>query len=316
MAARMQCAEPNLRRPDGAAEHPGRKSMALNVGFVGLGEMGGQMARHVVEKSDGRFDVFGFDLSKKTLDAAKKNGVRPTRSLNELAKKCDVFIVMVGYDHQVKQVVTDITKVGKKGAVIVITATSHPDMVRECADIAKKRGLGVIDAPVCYGLDGARDGKLMSTCGGAKKDYEKAKPVLECYSRAAPHLGDLGAGEIGKTCNNMLHWAHSIANYEVILLAKTYGIDPELMRETLMLCPGQNGTLERWDETKFTWQEKDMDIALDLAQKRKVLMPMFGQVDQLIKMFHADDVAELLYDKKKAHYLGKEYKPRPIAAKD
>jgi hypothetical protein len=59
-----------------------------------------------------------------------------------------------------------------------------------------------------------------------------------------------------------------------------------------------------------------MDIALDLAQKRKVLMPLFGQVDQLIKMFHADDVAELLYDKKKAHYLGKEYRPKPIAAKD
>jgi 3-hydroxyisobutyrate dehydrogenase-like beta-hydroxyacid dehydrogenase len=290
--------------------------MALNVGFVGLGEMGGQMARHVVEKSDGRFEVFGFDLSKAALNAAKKNGIRPTRSLNDLARKCDVIIVMVGYDHQVKQVVTDVTKVGKKGAVIVITATSHPDMVRECAAIAKKRGLGVIDAPVCYGLDGARDGKLMSTCGGAKKDYNKARPVLECYSRAAPHLGDLGAGEIGKTCNNMLHWAHSIANYEVLLLAKTYGIDAQKMRETLMLCPGQNGTLERWDETKFTWQEKDMDIALDLAQKRKVLMPMFGQVDQLIKMFHADDVAELLYDKKKAHYLGKEYKPKPIAAKD
>jgi len=292
-----------------------KKAGKLNVGFVGLGEMGGQMARHVVEKSAGRFDVFGFDLRKAAMNAAKKDGIGSTRSLDELAKKCDVIIVMVGFDHQVKQVVTDVTKVGKKGAVIVITATSHPDMVRECATIAKKRGLGVIDAPVCYGLDGARDGTLMSTVGGAKRDYNKARPVLECYSRAAPHLGELGAGEIGKTCNNMLHWAHSIANYEVLLLAKTYGIDAQKMRETLLKCPGNNGTLERWDETKFTWQEKDMDIALDLAQKRKVLMPLFGQVDQLIKLFHADDVAELLY-KKKAHYLGKEYVGKPISAKD
>jgi 3-hydroxyisobutyrate dehydrogenase len=294
----------------------GENFMAMNVGFVGLGEMGGEMARHVAAKSDGRFTVFGFDLRKQAMNAAKKHGVRSTRSLNELAKKCDVMIIMVGYDWQVKEVVTNVTKVGKRGAVIVITATSHPDMVRECADIAKKRGLGVIDAPVCYGLDGARDGTLMSTCGGAKKDYAKARPVLECYSRAAPHLGELGAGEIGKTCNNMLHWAHSIANYEVILLAKAYGIDGQKMRETLMNCPGKNGTLERWDETKFTWQEKDLDIALDLAQKRKVFLPMFGQVDQLIKMFHADDVAELLYDKNKAHYMGKEIKRRPISAKD
>jgi 3-hydroxyisobutyrate dehydrogenase len=289
--------------------------MALKVGFVGLGEMGGEMARHVATKGKKKgISVYGFDLQKKALDRAKKHGVASVKSLAELARTCDVFIVMVGYDHQVKQVVTDIAKDGKKGAVIVITATSHPSMVQECAKIAKKAGIGVIDAPVCYGLDGARDGTLMSTCGGAKKDYEKARPVLECYSRAAPHLGELGAGEIGKTCNNMLHWAHSIANYEVLLLAKAYGIDAQKMRETLLKCPGKNGTLERWDETKFTWQEKDMDIALDLAQKRKVLLPMFGQVDQLIKMFHADDVAELLYDKNKAHYLGIEYKKKPITA--
>ena len=290
--------------------------MALNVGFVGLGEMGGEMARNVVEKSDGRFAVYGFDLRKQAMAAAKKKGVKPVATLRQLARTCDVVIVMVGYDHQVKQVVTDVTKDGKKGAVIVITATSHPDMVRQCAEIAKTRGLGVIDAPVCYGLDGARNGTLMSTVGGAKKDYDKARPVIECYSRAAPHLGELGAGEIGKTCNNMLHWAHCIANYEVILLAKAYGIDGQKMRETLIECPGNNGTLERWDGTRFTWQEKDMDIALDLAQKRKVLLPLFGQVDQLIKMFHADDVAELLYDKKKAHYLGKEYVGRPIGTKD
>jgi 3-hydroxyisobutyrate dehydrogenase-like beta-hydroxyacid dehydrogenase len=292
-----------------------RKAGKLNVGFVGLGEMGGQMARNVVEKSDGRFDVFGFDLRKAAMNAAKKDGIRPTRSLNELAKKCDVIIVMVGFDHQVRQVVTDVSKVGKKGAVFVITATSHPDMVRECAGIAKKRGMGVIDAPVCYGLDGARNGTLVSTVGGAKRDYAKARPVLECYSRAAPHLGELGAGEIGKTCNNMLHWAACVANYEVILLAKAYGIDGQAMRETLINCPGNNGTLERWDGTRFTWQEKDLDIALDLAQKRKVMMPLFGQIDQLIKLFHADDVAELLY-KKKAHYLGKEYVGKPISAKN
>lgn len=290
--------------------------MVMNVGFVGLGEMGGEMARHVATKSEGRFAVYGFDLNRKALAAAKKHGVAPTRSLAELASTCDVMIVMVGYDHQVKQVVTDIAGTGKKGAVIVITATSHPDMVRECAEIAGKQGIGVIDAPVCYGLDGARDGTLVSTCGGSRKDYAKVRPVLECYSRAAPHLGELGAGEIGKTCNNMLHWAHSIANYEVLLLAKAYGIDAQALRETLLQCPGTNGTLERWDSTRFTWQEKDMDIALDLAQKRKVLLPLYGQVDQLIKLFHADDVAELLYDKTKAHYMGREIRRRPISAKD
>ena len=147
---------------------------------------------------------------------------------------------------------------------------------------------------------------------GSKKDVAKARPVLACYSRAVHHLGELGSGEIAKTINNMLHWAHCIANYEAILLGKVYGLDGQKLRETLVQCPATNGTLARWDGTRFTWQEKDMDIALDLAQKRKLPLPFFGQVDQMIKWFHADDVAALLY-KKEAPYMGKKYSGKPIA---
>jgi 3-hydroxyisobutyrate dehydrogenase len=285
----------------------------MKVGFVGCGEMGEPMAGHVLKS--GKFEVEVFDIDASATKNIAKKGAKVTKTLEDLGRSCDVFIVMVGYDHQVKQVVTDLVNVGKKGAVIVITATSHPDMVLECAEIAKKRGIGVIDAPVCFGLGGARDGTLASLVGGAKKDVEKARPVLECYSRAVHHLGETGSGEIGKTLNNMLHWAHCIANYEAILLGKVYGINAEKLRETLLQCPGTNGTLERWDGTKFTWQEKDMDIALDLAQKRKLPLPLFGQVDQMIKWFHADDVAALLY-KKEAPYMGKKYSGRPIAAKN
>jgi 3-hydroxyisobutyrate dehydrogenase len=110
-----------------------------------------------------------------------------------------------------------------------------------------------------------------------------------------------------------LHWAHYIANYEALLLGKVYGLDAQKLRETLVQCRATNGTLARWDGTKFTWQEKDMDIALDLAQKRKLPLPFFGQVDQMIKWFHADDVAALLY-KKEAPYMGKKYSGKPISA--
>ncbi len=284
----------------------------MKVGFVGCGEMGEPMAGHVLKSKT--FEVWIYDIRPAATKAIAKKGARIAKSLDELGRTCDLFIVMVGYDHQVKQVVSDLAKVGKKGAVIVITATSHPDMVIECAAIAETRGMGVIDAPVCFGLEGARNGTLASLVGGAKKDVEKARPVLACYSRAVHHLGELGAGEIGKTLNNMLHWAHCIANYEAILLGKVYGLDGQKLRETLVQCPATNGTLARWDGTRFTWQEKDMDIALDLAQKRKLPLPFFGQVDQMIKWFHADDVSALLY-KKEAPYMGKTYSGKPISAK-
>jgi 3-hydroxyisobutyrate dehydrogenase len=281
----------------------------MKVGFVGCGEMGEPMAGHVLKS--GKFEVWVFDIRKASTKAVAKKGAKVAGSIEELGRTCDLFIVMVGYDHQVRQVVTDLAKVGRKGTVIVITATTHPDTVIACAQTARRRGIGVIDAPVCYGLEGARNGTLASLVGGAAKDVAKARPVLECYSRAVHHLGELGAGEIGKTVNNMLHWACCIANYEALLLGKVYGLDAQKLRETIVQCPGTNGTLARWDGTKFTWQEKDMDIALDLAQKRGLPLPLFGQVDQMIKWFHADDVAALLY-KKEAPYMGRKFSGRPI----
>ena len=269
----------------------------MKVGFVGCGEMGEPMAGHVLKK--GKFEVWVFDIRKAATKAIGRKGAKVAASLAELGRQCDLFIVMVGYDHQVRQVVTDLAPVGKKGAVIVITATTHPDVVVECAEIARKRHMG--------------NATLASLVGGAAKDVAKARPVLECYSRAVHHLGELGAGEVGKTLNNMLHWAHCIANYEALLLGKVYGLDAQKLRETLVQCPATNGTLARWDGTKFTWQEKDMDIALDLAQKRKLPLPFFGQVDQMIKWFQADDVAALLY-KKEAPYMGKRYSGKPISA--
>jgi 3-hydroxyisobutyrate dehydrogenase len=80
------------------------------------------------------------------------------------------------------------------------------------------------------------------------------------------------------------------------------------MREVLLECPGTNGTLRRWDTTRFTWQEKDMDLTLDLAQKAGLMLPLAGQVDQLIKTLSAADVKALLYGPQ-ATYLGRVIKP-------
>lgn len=282
----------------------------MNVGFVGVGAMGSHMAGHVLES--GKFqDVYAYDLSKSAVNKMVKKGSKASPSLKHLGSVCDVIIVMVGYDDQVRQVVTDLANGNpKKGTVLVITATSHPDMILEAAAIAKKGGLKVVDAPVCFGLGGAKNGTLASMVGGSKTDVKKATPVLECYSRAVHHLGDLGCGEIGKTVNNMLHWVHSLANQEVLLLAKCYGIDTQKMRETLLQAPGRNGTLEEWDGTRFTWHEKDMDIAMDLAQARDLPLPLFGQVDQLIKLSHWDQIKELLYSKT-ISFLGRKLKAAP-----
>ncbi len=166
----------------------------------------------------------------------------------------------------------------------------------------------VIDAPVVFGMQGAKEGNLLSLCGGEAADVERARPVLLSYSRDVEHVGALGAGQLAKTCNNLLHWIHSVANFEVLAIAKRYGVDAQRMREVLLKCPGDNGTLRRWDTSRFTWQEKDMDFVISLAQNGDLVLPLTGQVDQLVKTMTAGDVAALLYEQE-CTYLGRRITP-------
>ncbi len=177
---------------------------------------------------------------------------------------------------------------------------------------AAAAGVGLVDAPVCYGLQGAKAGELISLAGGTEEDVARARPVLMAYSRSVEHMGPVGTGQIGKACNNMMHWAACVANYETLALAKSVGIDAQAMRETLLKCPARNTTLERWDTTKFTWHEKDMDVVLDLAQQAGLALPLFGMVDQLVKRLGPEDVKALLHGPETT-YLGQPVRPRPLA---
>jgi 3-hydroxyisobutyrate dehydrogenase-like beta-hydroxyacid dehydrogenase len=103
-----------------------------------------------------------------------------------------------------------------------------------------------------------------------------------------------------------------VANFEALSLAKRCGMDVQKLREVLFDCPADNGTLRRWDSTKFTWPEKDMDIALDLAQAGGLVLPLFGQVDQLVKLLTTEQVAGLLHGESTT-YLGNEVTPKPLS---
>lgn len=275
----------------------------MKAGFVGVGAMGAAMAGHVQRKSGG--EVFAYDVRREAVDALAGEGIKPVDDLAEMARSADVIVVIVIDDRQVLDVTEAMSVDGAEGTLIAVAATVHPDTMHKAAEIAGRKGLRVIDAPVCFGLSGAEEGRLASLCGGKAADVEDARPVLECYSRAVHHIGPLGCGQIAKTVNNMLHWAACVANFEALLIAKRFGIDAQKLREVLVQCPGRNGTLERWDGTRFTWPVKDMDVALSLARQGKLTLPLFGQVDQLVQTLSADAVRGLLYGEA-APYLGRD----------
>lgn len=273
----------------------------MRVAIIGVGAMGSAMARHIVRAGHA---VAAHDVDGGRLAASADVGATPVPSLEALAKQAEIFIVVVVSDDQSRAVTRALLAAGPPaGSVIAIAATNHPATMRELGAECAAGGVGFIDAPVVYGLQGAIAGDLGTLCGGATGHVERARPALAPYSRFVRHVGPLGAGQLAKTCNNMLHWAACCANYEVLLLAKRYGIDAQYMRGILLECPGSNVTLERWDGTRFTWHEKDLDVALDLAQTAGLPLPLFGHVDQLVKTLGPDKVKALLYGPE-AEYLG------------
>jgi 3-hydroxyisobutyrate dehydrogenase-like beta-hydroxyacid dehydrogenase len=274
------------------------------VGIIGVGDMGLPMCGHMIANG---FDVVAFDVDQERLGAAVAGGAKAVTGLAEMAARADVFVACLRTDDQMAQVAEELAAHGSPGQLVVVAGTHSVDFMRRLAGIVEPKGLRVIDSPVVFGAQGARDGDLLSLCGGEPADVERARPVMMTYSRGVEHVGPLGAGQLAKTCNNLLHWIHCVANFETLAIAKRYGVDAQRMREVLQKCPGDNGTLRRWDSTRFTWQEKDMDFVEELAQNGGLVLPLAGQVDQLIKTLTAADVAALLYGTE-CTYLG-----RPVA---
>lgn len=277
------------------------------IGLIGVGDMGLPMAGHLVV---GGFEVLACDVDAARLAAAVAAGARATAGVPDVARDAEIAIACLRTDDQILAVAEEFASHGRPGQLLVVAGTHSLDVMRQLAGIVSPRGIRVIDAPVVFGAQGARDGNLLSLCGGEADDVERARPVLMAYSRGVEHVGPLGAGQLAKTCNNLLHWIHCVANFETLAIAKRYGVDAQRMREVLMRCPGDNGTLRRWDGTRFTWQEKDMDLVIDLAQQAGLVLPLSGHVDQLIKTMSAADVADLLYGPECA-YLGRRIAPLP-----
>jgi 3-hydroxyisobutyrate dehydrogenase-like beta-hydroxyacid dehydrogenase len=278
----------------------------MKIGVVGIGAMGFAMAKHL---KDNGHEVSTCARSADKLARAEEAGLNPTNKIEEIAKQAELFLAVVNTDDQTREVTDALSQHAEEGAMIVAMATNHPRTMQELAKLCAERGKRFVESPFVYGGSGAEAGTLLCLCGGSEEDVEWVRPALACFSsRGVEHVGPIGSGQLAKACNNLLHWVHCISNFETLVLAKRFGVDAQRMREVLLKCPAYNGTLDRWDTTKFTWQEKDMDVTMELAQEVGVTLPMAGLTDQMIKVLKPKDVKELLYGPE-CDYMGVHVKP-------
>lgn len=261
--------------------------------MIGLGAMGFQMARHMVNKG---FAVAGFDVLPEAMTRAKEAGVATVADAAAVGEGAAVVVVMVATDKQVEEVVvrSGLLDRLKSGAVVCVASSCSPQTAKELEAVCAKKGIGLLDTPVVLGQEAANNGTLTVFCGGTADSFAKAKPVLSAFGANVMHVGDCGMGQLTKTCNNMLLWACMSANYEVLRFARAMGADVPKMIAALQHSSGQNWSLSRWGKSTGKWAEKDMDVALDLAQGAKVAVPLSALVDQLMKGMNQEKMKALL----------------------
>jgi 3-hydroxyisobutyrate dehydrogenase-like beta-hydroxyacid dehydrogenase len=263
------------------------------VGVIGLGAMGLQMAGHMAGKG---LQVCGLDVDPKANQNGKDLGVQICDSPAQVAARSEVVVVMVATDAQVEEVVRPpgLLAALKPGSVICIASSIAPQTCRELAALAAEKGIGVLDTPVVLGQEAANNGTLTIYVGGEERWLERARPALSAFGKQVLHVGPSGSGQIAKTINNMLLWAAMCANFEALTFAKQLGADVPRLVAALNEGSGANWSLSRWGKSTGKWSEKDMDVALELAQNAKVPVPLSGLVDQLVKGINQDRMKALL----------------------
>ncbi|MEW6453497.1 MAG: NAD(P)-dependent oxidoreductase [Pseudomonadota bacterium] len=254
------------------------------VGMVGLGKMGNPMARLLASKG---FATVGYDPSAAACKASAAHGVTIAASPLELAGKCDLVIVVAAFEHQVENALfgkNGIVEGANKGLIVGIASTISPKGMRDIGKRLSEKGLVPLDIPLCRGEPFAEAGTLLIIGGGDKAAFVRCKPAFETFATSIYHLGDVGAGQVGKMVNNLILWACISANHEGFKIGEKLGVDREAMRAMLLDSSAQNWAMGSGaGDRPMPWAEKDMMIVLEEADAARVSLPLCGSIKEVIK---------------------------------
>jgi 3-hydroxyisobutyrate dehydrogenase len=251
--------------------------MSQTVGVIGAGRMGLPIIGHLARK--------GFRTLATDLDAAKSAkvealGAKWSASAAALARECDVILVCVGFDREVRALVERDLGEARPACICAILSTIHPRTVQE---LAKSSRIEVVDSTVCRGGEAADRGTLLSFVGGSKETFDRLKPVLHAYSADVVHTGPVGSAQVAKAVNNLIMWACLVADHEGLALAQRYGVDVEALRQALGMSSAANAALEKWGTQTMAWAEDDMAIVAEMAVDCGIALPQAGLTREICR---------------------------------
>jgi 3-hydroxyisobutyrate dehydrogenase len=259
----------------------------MKVAFAGLGVMGFPMAGHLA-KAGHEVAVFNRSPEKATRWVAA-NGGRAGATVAQAAADAEVFVLCVGNDDDVRQVVAEALPAMAAGGVVVDHTTTSAVVAREMAALATQSGRAFVDAPVSGGQAGAENGQLTIMCGGTQAAFDRAEPVIAAYAKASKLMGESGSGQLAKMVNQICIAGVVQGLAEGLHFATRAGLDPQLVYDAISKGAAQSWQMDnRWktmSEGKFEfgfavdWMRKDLRLLLYEASRNGAKLDMTAMVD-------------------------------------
>ncbi|MGO9660143.1 MAG: NAD(P)-dependent oxidoreductase [Acidimicrobiales bacterium] len=286
--------------PEATAPNPAGRT---RVGFVGLGTMGSAMAANLARAG---FPLTVFNRTPGRAGALVELGAAEAASPGQVAAASDVVVTCVPDSPQVAEVLfgpEGLVHGFAAGSLFIDCSTISPARAREFGARLADAGVGMVDAPVSGGSEGAKAGTLTIMVGGEATDVERARPVLGAMGRTITHLGPLGSGQVAKAVNQVVLCGTYLGVAEGIVLAMKAGLDPEAV--VAALAGGAAGSWVLQNRSKpmiedryplgfrIALHRKDLAIALELSRHVGAVLPVAALAatleDGLIATGHGDD---------------------------
>ncbi len=263
------------------------------IGLIGLGIMGKPMANNLLQANH---NLGLYARNPKSLRSFSANNIEIYNSPAELAEHCDITITIVSDSPDVENIITGndgIIYGAKPKHLVIDMSTISPEVTRSLAHQLAAKDIDMLDAPVSGGEQGAIDGTLSIMVGGKADAFNYAFSLLQVLGHNIIHIGDHGAGQVAKACNQILAAQTIAAVSEAFLLAKSSGVDPNKVRDALLGGFANSKVLELHGKRildnnykpgfKAELHFKDIGIALKSAQENNISIPGTEMVEKYLQ---------------------------------
>lgn len=267
--------------------------MDKRIGFIGLGLMGKPMSLNLIKAG---FELTVHSRSRAPIEELAAAGAAVAGSPREVAESSEIVITCLPDSPDVEAVVlgnSGVLEGAAPGSLFIDHSTIKPEVARRIADQLGQHGVLALDAPVSGGDVGAKAGTLAIMVGGPPEAFERAGPVFEAVGKTITYVGESGAGQVAKACNQIMVAAQMTALAELLLLAQKLGVSAPRVVEAIKGGAAQCWTLdvkparlfagERRPGFKAHLMHKDLAIVLDTARAYGMPLPVTATNMQLFE---------------------------------